>query len=220
MKRKILIISVVSAIAITMVGCSSQKSSSSGVDNNNDINSSQTIETSIDSKKAEKIALEKTGSGNIDDIVLNDQNIFEIKLSDDKFNYSVNISKSDGKIVSYEKVPLSEGDNTNTTANNANTQLQNQQPQNQQPVANGNNNISNNNQNNINNNPSISKADAEKIALGKTGGGRIISSELDFDDGIYKYEFEIINNNVEYDISIDGNTGNIIKYESDSERFF
>ena len=34
-------------------------------------------------------------------------------------------------------------------------------------------------------------------------------------DGILKYEIEIIKDNIEYDIEVNANTGEIIKYEED-----
>lgn len=39
--------------------------------------------------------------------------------------------------------------------------------------------------------------------------------ELDFDDGIQKYEVEFYNNNKEYSYEIDANTGDILSYEQD-----
>lgn len=211
MKRKVLIVAIFSTMMITIVGCSNNKGSVSDL---NDTTTSQSIDNSIDEKEAEKIALERSGSGNIDDIVLNAENIFEVKLSDNKFSYKVNVSKSNGKIVNFEKIPLDVDNKENIPNTESN---QNQQPN---TNVNGNNQQSNNSQNNFNNNPTISRAEAERIALEKSNGGRIISSESDFDDGYFKYDFEIINNNVEYDISIDGNTGNILNYETDHDRYF
>ena len=37
--------------------------------------------------------------------------------------------------------------------------------------------------------------------------------ELDFDDGIQKYEVKFYNNNIEYEYNIDANTGEIVSYE-------
>ena len=42
-----------------------------------------------------------------------------------------------------------------------------------------------------------------------------VKSELDFDDGIQKYDIEFYFNNKEFDYKIDANTGNILKYEQD-----
>lgn len=40
-------------------------------------------------------------------------------------------------------------------------------------------------------------------------------TELDFDDGIYKYEIEFYVGTTEYDYEIDANTGNIISFDKD-----
>ncbi len=42
-----------------------------------------------------------------------------------------------------------------------------------------------------------------------------VKTELDFDDGMQKYEIEFYFNNKEYNYEIDANTGNILKYEVD-----
>ena len=59
--------------------------------------------------------------------------------------------------------------------------------------------------------------EAQKIALDKVGGGYLTKTELDYDDddGIKKYEIEIKNGNKEYDLEINADTGEIIKYEED-----
>ena len=47
--------------------------------------------------------------------------------------------------------------------------------------------------------------------------GKIIKFELDEDDGRYSYEFEIINDGIEYEIDIDAYSGEIIKFESERD---
>ena len=68
----------------------------------------------------------------------------------------------------------------------------------------------NNNTNNI-----ISNEEAQNIALNKTGGGYLVKCELDNDDNMMVYEIEIKNGNHEYEIDINANTGEILKYEQD-----
>lgn len=48
---------------------------------------------------------------------------------------------------------------------------------------------------------------SEKVTFGKL--------ELDFDDGIQKYDIEFYYNNKEYGYEIDANTGNVLAYEQD-----
>lgn len=56
---------------------------------------------------------------------------------------------------------------------------------------------------------------ALKHAKKKKGSVRLKKNELDFDDGIYKYEIEFIENGIEYEFDIDAETGRILKYEKD-----
>lgn len=55
--------------------------------------------------------------------------------------------------------------------------------------------------------------------IDRVGGGYLIKTELDYDDddGIKKYEIEIKNGNKEYELEINADTGEIIKYEEDVE---
>lgn len=48
---------------------------------------------------------------------------------------------------------------------------------------------------------------SDQVTFGKT--------ELDFDDGIQKYDIEFYYNNKEYSYEIDANTGDILTYEQD-----
>lgn len=64
-------------------------------------------------------------------------------------------------------------------------------------------------------NAEISIEDAKKIAIDKVGGGDIVKTELDYENGISKYEIEIRKDNKEYDLEINRETGEIIKYKED-----
>ena len=44
---------------------------------------------------------------------------------------------------------------------------------------------------------------------------RMLRIELDRDDGRYKYEGEIIYNNIEYDFEIDANSGTILEWSEE-----
>lgn len=87
-------------------------------------------------------------------------------------------------------------------------------------VSNGNqNNTESSTQKNVNNTVDISLDKAKEIALSNAG---LTSSqvtfkrtELDFDNGIQKYEVEFYYNNKEYSYEIDANTGSVLSYEQD-----
>ena len=81
-------------------------------------------------------------------------------------------------------------------------------------------NNTNNAQNNIvNNTGDISVDKAKEIALSHVGLSAdqvtFVQANMDFDDGIQKYEIEFYYNYREYSYEIDANTGNILSYEQD-----
>ena len=70
--------------------------------------------------------------------------------------------------------------------------------------------------NNQTNQTTITEDEAKKIATDWIGGsGEFVRCELDNDDGVLKYEIEVIKDNTEYDIDVDATTGEITKYEED-----
>ncbi len=56
-----------------------------------------------------------------------------------------------------------------------------------------------------------------QIALDRVSGATAqdVRIELDRDDGRYKYEGEIIYNNMEYDFEIDANSGTILEWSEE-----
>ena len=81
------------------------------------------------------------------------------------------------------------------------------------------NNNTTNNQSNVNATANISVEKAKEIALSHAGlaSNQVTfqRTELDFDNGIQKYEIEFYYNYREYSYEIDANTGNILSYEQD-----
>ena len=66
-------------------------------------------------------------------------------------------------------------------------------------------------------NVAVSRDEAVKTALGKVSGAteRDIRIGLDYDDGRYKYEGDIIYNGIEYDFEIDADNGKIIEWSEE-----
>ena len=65
----------------------------------------------------------------------------------------------------------------------------------------------------------VTEATAKKTALAQVSGAteaNIIKFKLDMDDGRWEYEGEIVYNNMEYDFTIDANTGSIIEWDVES----
>ena len=85
------------------------------------------------------------------------------------------------------------------------------------------NNNTTNYQSNVNTTANISVERAKEIALSHAGlaSNQVTFQriELDFDNGIQKYEIEFYYNYREYSYEIDANTGNILSYEQDKYVF-
>ena len=66
-------------------------------------------------------------------------------------------------------------------------------------------------------NVAVSRNEAVKTALGKVSGAteKDVRIELDYDDGRYRYEGDIIYNGIEYDFEIDADSGRILEWEED-----
>ena len=66
-------------------------------------------------------------------------------------------------------------------------------------------------------NVAVSRDEAVKTALGKASGAteKDVRIELDYDDGRYRYEGDIIYNGIEYDFEIDADSGRILEWEED-----
>ena len=79
------------------------------------------------------------------------------------------------------------------------------------------NNADTNRQNNAN--VAVSQEEAIQIALDRVPGSteQDIRIELDHDDGVCKYEGEIIYNQKEYDFEIDANTGTILEWSEERD---
>ena len=72
---------------------------------------------------------------------------------------------------------------------------------------------------NTNANVKISEATAKQIALSRVPGAtaaNIYKFKLDFDDGRWEYEGEIRYGTMEYDFTIDANTGAILEWDAES----
>ncbi len=56
---------------------------------------------------------------------------------------------------------------------------------------------------------------ALKHAGKKKGSVTLRKNELDFDDGIMKYEIKFVENGMEYEFDVDAETGRILKFEKE-----
>lgn len=224
--KKLSLAAIILTVSISLVGCTNsgvasdnnknntesttQNSNESNVQNssesitqNNNVNNAEnnninnTGDISLD--KAKEIALSHAGlsSDQVTFVQANkdfDDGIqkYDIEFYCNGKEYDYEINASNGEIIQYDyDMEYNYIPNNNTT----------------------------NNQSNVNTTANISAERAKEIALSHAGlaSNQVTfkRTELDFDNGIQKYEVEFYYNNREYSYEIDSNTGNIISYEQD-----
>ena len=146
--------------------------------------------------------------------------VYEIQFDVDNTEYDYEIQASDGSILSSEtenRVQVqSNGQNGSDDAAGQN----NVQDDGQNTQDNGQN--SNQGQTNTqtgNANVAVTREQAIETALSRVSGAteQDLRMELDLDDGVYKYEGDIIYNGMEYEFEIDANSGTILEWSE--ERF-
>lgn len=154
--------------------------------------------------------------------------VYEIRFDVEEKEYDYEILASDGSIISsdvdtnenYTAPSDGTASQNGATAQDEGTGQANISDGNSAQTQNngqGNGGASANTQQNSgagNANVAISLDDAMGIALARVEGAteQDIRIELDYDDGRYKYEGEIIHEMTEYDFEIDANTGTILEW--------
>ena len=65
--------------------------------------------------------------------------------------------------------------------------------------------------------PAVSTEQASQLALDRVPGASAqdLKIELDYDDGYYKYEGDIIYGQKEYEFEIDANTGDFLEWKEE-----
>lgn len=189
--KKTLIASILIGSSITISGCSTQK-----ITNNNVVNNEITLE------EAKEIALRNANLNESEVTFINsrletDNGIkkYDIEFYHENKEYDYEINALDGSIIEMDF----DVENYNIS-----------QEQNESE-----NNNSSSNANEV----SISEEKAKEIALNNANltNDQVTFKkvEIDFDDGIKKYDIEFYYNNKEYSYEIDANTGSILAYEQD-----
>ena len=214
--KKLSLLVIIAALSISLVSCTNSGKSNNG---NNDNTSNSSVDSKDSNKitidEAKEIALEHAGLTKDKVTFLETENEtdngtekYDIEFYYNDKEYDYEISAIDGKIIKYDN-DINEDNNQNNIANSTQNNTQ----------SNTQNNSVNKAQSNTNNTAGISGDKAKEIALKHAG---LTSSqvsfkrtELDYDDGIQKYEVEFYYNNKEYSYEIDANTGNILSYEQD-----
>ena len=121
---------------------------------------------------------------------------YDFTIVTDTEKYEVEVNAENGKVLKVEK------DDDYVPAKSNTTDQTNQT-----------------NQNNTQNTNQITAEKAQEIAMNRVGTGTLVKCELDYDDDTqkYKYEIEIRDGRVEYELDIDAVSGDIIKFEQDHD---
>lgn len=130
------------------------------------------------------------------------RSLYEVGFTGGGTEYDYEIDASDGSIISAEM------DESMQNTAQADQQAQtDQQAQADQQTQNGQNG----------NSPQISQEEASRLALERVPGAseQDLKIELDYDDGYYKYEGDIIYDQKEYEFEIDADTGTFLEWSEE-----
>ena len=157
--------------------------------------------------------------------------VYEIRFDVEDKEYDYEIQASDGAIISsdietvenYAELQGDDTQNNNASQDDTDQTAASDQAADQNTTAGNGTNQSQTgqNQNNTGSGSSsgvaVSQDEAVQIALDRVSGATAqdVRIELDRDDGRYKYEGEIIYNNMEYDFEIDANSGTILEWSEE-----
>lgn len=175
----------------------------------------------IGEAEAKKVALENAGVQESDATrirVSKDRDdgmtIYDVQFDVNEKEYDYEINAENGEILSSD---------VDTDENYANQQNQNGATDTGNTAQNNNTNTTDdtqqqNTQTTNNANVKISEADAKKAALDRVPGASEtdLKMELEFDDGKYTYEGDIIYQQQEYEFEIDANTGTFLKWSEEN----
>lgn len=147
--------------------------------------------------------------------------VYEIQFDVDNTEYDYEIQASDGSILSSEtenRVQV-QSNSQNGSDDAAGQNGQNAQNNGQDDGQNAQNNQGQTNTQTGNANVAVTREQAIETVLSRVSGAteQDLRMELDLDDGVYKYEGDIIYNGMEYEFEIDANSGTILEWSE--ERF-
>ena len=146
---------------------------------------------------------------------------YEVEFYSGNTEYDYEIQASDGSILSSEtenRVQV-QSNSQNGSDDAVGQNGQNAQNNGQDDGQNAQNNQGQTNTQTGNANVAVTREQAIETALSRVSGAteQDIRIELDRDDGVYKYEGDIIYNGMEYEFEIDANSGTILEWSE--ERF-
>lgn len=140
------------------------------------------------------------------------QKIYEIQFDANGKEYDYEIAAADGRVLSADQETIqTASDQTGQTTDGQTAQSETSSQ------SSGNQDTTSNTGTGSNANVSVSLEEATAIALERVPGAteKDIVIKLDYDDGRYKYEGDIIHEQIEYEFEIDANTGTILEWSEE-----
>ncbi|MDV4150753.1 PepSY domain-containing protein [Clostridium sp. AL.422] len=214
--KKLAVATMIISISMSLAGCGN----SAVTYNNKNITVEEAKEIAL---KHANLASDQVSFIRTETDMENGVQKYDIEFYYENKEYDYEVNATNGQIIGYDY----DVENYNIPTKEESNNVVNNQPSNSEESTQTSNNTNENQQSNntAGNQQSNSGAtlitveEAKQIALNHAGLSSsqvtLVKSELDFDDGIQKYELEFYFNNKEYNYEIDANTGNILKYEID-----
>lgn len=145
------------------------------------------------------------------------QKVYEIRFDVDNTRYEYEVAAADGSILSSDIE--NQDDGTQAQGNVQNGTQDDDQGTAQNNGENAQNNTSQGTGTANSANVAVTQEQAIETALSRVSGAteQDIRMSLDHDDGVYKYEGDIIYNGVEYDFEIDANSGTILEWSEERD---
>ena len=204
--KKYLSILAISALMVIAAGCGEKDRTKAGAGQK--INT-ETTTYIISQEKAENIALEISGGGQVATTELEKDDgvtAYEITIYKDQYKYEFKINAVTGEVIEEGREQIQYGDEKETTTKKSNGAEDTQPATTKQPTTQNIETTASKSETTV---KKITYNKAKKIALQAAGGGHITQINLERDNGVYVYDIEIIRGNYEYDFEIDAYTGNI-----------
>lgn len=193
MKKKMLVLAAVIMTAVMVSGCVQGK----------DIGRDAALEAALqDAGVSEGETTRLSVSKDTED----GKKVYEIRFDVEEKEYEYEILASDGQILSSdidtkENYNAGQQDTASSEAGNSQNAGQNQTTGENTNAA----------------DVAITEEDAIQIALDRVPGAsqEDVKIKLDFDDGVYKYEGDIIHEQKEYEFEIDADTGTVLQWSEE-----
>lgn len=145
--------------------------------------------------------------------------VYEIQFDANGTEYDYEVSAADGAILSVDTESIPNAAVQNNTQTDSTEQSGGQKSEAGQNAAQSDNGSQSGQTQNagVNANVAVSQEQAVQTALERVPGATEtdIRIQLDQDDGQYRYEGDIIYNQVEYEFEIDANTGNVLEWSEE-----